>query len=170
LVAETIFDIPTGLGGSNLAAVFQERAAFSRAGIKRPDVLVLDNAIASHDAESRRKTRGALRELLPNSTLIFMEDKFENPTEYDLYIEISNGRIDGVKMKETDLVPDGGSDDLHSKLRAISGTETFAKLDGRNQRLLAFVAQWYSASAGQRIYSKDDRSDAVIFVSKGLLN
>ncbi len=31
LVAETIFDIPTGLGGSNLTAVFQERAAFSRA-------------------------------------------------------------------------------------------------------------------------------------------
>jgi ABC-type multidrug transport system fused ATPase/permease subunit len=167
LVAETIFDLPTGLGGTNLPAVIQERAAFSRAGIKRPDVLVLDNAIASHDAESRRKTRVALRDLLPNSTLIFMEDKFENPTEYDLYLEVSNGRIDGVKKKQTDFVPDGGSDDLRQKLRAISETETFAKLDGRNQRLLAFAAQWYNAKVGQRIYSKDDRSDAVYLCVEG---
>jgi ABC-type multidrug transport system fused ATPase/permease subunit len=167
LVAETIFDIPTGLGGGKLPEVFRERAAFSRAGIKRPDVLVLDNAIASHDAESRRKTRGALRELLPNSTLIFLEDKFENPTEYDLYIEVSNGRIDGVKSQQKDLVPDGGSDDLRHKLRAISTTETFAKLDARNQRLLAFAAQWYTAKAGQQIYAKDDRSDAAYLCVEG---
>lgn len=167
LVAETIFDLPSGLGGANLAAVFQERAAFSRAGIKRPDVLVLDKAIASHDAESRRSTRSALRELLPNSTLIFMEDNFENPTEYDVYIEIANGRIDGVKMKESDLVPDGGSDDLRHKVRAISSTETFAKLDSRNQRLLAFAAQWYSAEAGQKIFSKDDRPDAAYICVQG---
>lgn len=167
LVAETIFDIPTGLGGANLPEVFQERAAFSRAGIKRPDVLVLDNAIASHDAESRRTTRRALRELLPNSTLIFMENKFENPTEYDVYIEITNGRIDGVELQETDLVPEGGSDDLRQKLQAISGTETFAKLDSRNQRLLAFAAQWYSVKAGQRVYAKDDHSDAVYLCVDG---
>lgn len=170
LVAETIFDLPTGLGGANLPAVFQERAAFSRAGIKRPDVLVLDKAIASHDAENRRQMRGALRQLLPNSTLIFMEDNFENPTEYDLYIEIKNGRIDGVQTPETDLVPDGGSDDLRQKLRAISGTETFAKLDARNQRLLAFAAQWYSAEAGQVIYSKDDRPDAAYLCVHGTAN
>jgi putative ABC transport system ATP-binding protein len=167
LVAETIFDMPTGLGGTNLPEAFRERAAFSRAGIKRPDLLVLDNAIASHDAESRRKTRVALRDLLPNSTLIFMEEKFENPTEYDIYVEIINGRINGVQAEETDLLSDGGSDDLRQKLRAISGTETFAKLSSRNQRLLAFAAQWYSAKAGQRIYAKDDQPDAVYLCVEG---
>jgi putative ABC transport system ATP-binding protein len=167
LVAETIFDIPTGLGGASLQGIFQERAAFSRAGIKRPDVLVLDKAIASHDAENRRQMRGALRELLPNSTLIFMEDKFENPTEYDLYVEIANGRIDGVQRQDVDLVPDGGSDDLRSKLRAISSTETFARLDARNQRLLAFAAQWFTAKAGEHIYSIGDKSDAVYLCVEG---
>ncbi len=167
LVAETIFDLPTGLGGANLPAIFQERAAFSRAGIKRPDILVLDKAIASHDAESRHKMRNALREILPDSTLIFMEDNFENPGEYDLYVEIKNGRIDGIQMQDNDLVPDGGSDDLRRKLRAISQTDTFAKLDSRNQRLLAFAAQWYTAKAGQRIFSRDDKADAAYLCVSG---
>ncbi|MDX1741967.1 MAG: ABC transporter ATP-binding protein/permease, partial [Ruegeria sp.] len=72
--ASTMFDLPTGLGGNNLPTVFQERAAFSRAGIKRPDILILDKALASHDSESRLRTRLRLRELLPDSIMIFMED------------------------------------------------------------------------------------------------
>ena len=70
-------------------------------------------------------------------------------------------------MKETDLLPDGGSDDLRQKVRAISNTETFAKLDSRNQRLLAFVAQWYTAKPGQKIFSKDDRPDAAYICVQG---
>ncbi|MEP1522407.1 ABC transporter transmembrane domain-containing protein [Ascidiaceihabitans sp.] len=167
LVAETIFDIPAGLAGSQLPPVFQERAAFSRAGIKKPDILVLDKALASHDADSRRKTRTALRKLMPDTTLIFMEDNFENPSEYDLFVEIKNGRIDGIQKQEIDLLPDGGSDDLRSKMREISRTETFAKLDVRNQRLLAFAARWYTAPAGQKIFSKGDVADAAWLCVKG---
>ena len=167
LVAETIFDLPTGLGGGNLPAVFQERAAFSRAGIKRPDILVLDQAIASHDADSRRTMRSALRDILPKSTLIFMEDHFENPDEYDLYVEIKDGRIDGIQRQDDDLVPDGGSDDLRRKLRAISQTDTFAKLSNRNQRLLAFAAQWYTAKPGQRIFEEGDDADAAYLCVAG---
>ena len=157
-VAETIFDIPTGLAGSQLPAVFQERAAFSRAGIKKPDIMVLDQALASHDADSRRKTRTALRELMPDTTLIFMEDNFENPSEYDLFVEIKNGRIDGIQRQDTDLVPDGGSDDLRRKLREISRTETFAKLDIRNQRLLAFArAVVHGGARGNRVHQRGRR-------------
>jgi putative ABC transport system ATP-binding protein len=57
-----MFDLPSGLGGNNLPTVFQERASFSRAGIKRPDILILDKALASHDSESRLRTRLRLRE------------------------------------------------------------------------------------------------------------
>lgn len=161
-VAETAFDIRTGLGGANLPTVFHERAAFSRAGIKRPDILVLDRALASHSAEERRLTRNALRGLLPGSTLIFLEEKFENPDAYDLFVEVRDGRIDGVQSNE-----DEDGDDLNRKLRVIARTELFAGLNGRNQRLLAFAAQWYEASAGQRIFSMYERPDAAYLCISG---
>ena len=104
--AAIIYDLPSGLGGNNLPTVFQERAAFSRAGIKRPDVLILDKALASHDSESRLRTRLKLRELLPDSIMIFMEDHFAHPEAYDLFVEIKDGRIDGVSR--TSIVHEEG--------------------------------------------------------------
>ncbi|MEL6564167.1 MAG: ABC transporter transmembrane domain-containing protein [Pseudomonadota bacterium] len=162
-VAETIFDLPTGIGGTNLPTVFHERAAFSRAGIKRPDIMVLDRALASHDSDLRDRTRGALRELLPDSTLIFLEERFEDPDAYDLFVEIEDGRIDGVQIHEDDEE----SDDLNRKLRAISRTELFAGLNTRNQRLLAFAAQWYRAEPGQRVFSMGDKPDAAYLCVAG---
>ena len=74
---------------------------------KRPDILILDKALASHDSESRLRTRLRLRELLPDSIMIFMEDHFAHPEAYDLFVEIKDGRIDGVSRTQTRL--EGGA-------------------------------------------------------------
>lgn len=167
--ASTLYDLPTGLGGNNLPTVFQERAAFSRAGIKRPDILILDKALASHDSQSRLRTRLRLRELLPDSIMIFMEDHFAHPEAYDLFIEIKDGRIDGVSRTQA-RHEDGASADLSRKLQIISSTELFSGLDARNQRLLAFSAQWYEAAAGQMIFSRGQAPDAAYLCIKGQAN
>ena len=167
--AAIIYDLPSGLGGNNLPTVFQERAAFSRAGIKRPDILVLDKVLASHDSESRLRTRLKLRELLPDSIMIFMEDHFAHPEAYDLFVEIKDGRIDGVSRTQTEA-EEGATADLSRKLKIISSTELFSKLDGRNQRLLAFSAQWYEAAAGQTIFARGEAPDAAYLCISGQAN
>ncbi len=166
-VAETVLDARIGLGGANMGDLFRERAAFSRAGIKRPDILILDQALASHDVKARKRTRARLEELLPTTTLIFLEDSFENPEAYDMYVEIQNGRINGSSELEESDEGSTGSDDLRRKIRAISRTELFGNLDARNQRLLAFAAQWYAAPKGKRIFSMGERADAAYLCLSG---
>ncbi|MFC3613288.1 ABC transporter transmembrane domain-containing protein [Lutimaribacter marinistellae] len=166
-VASIIYDLPSGLGGTNLPTVFQERAAFSRAGIKRPDILVLDRALASHDSKSRLRTREKLRELLPNSIMIFMEDKFGHPENYDLFVEIRDGRIDGVQRSLLEVSEPGAAADLARKQRIIAETELFSGLNVRNQRLLAFSAQWYEVAAGQVIFSQGQPADAAYLCLEG---
>lgn len=164
--AAIIYDLPSGLGGNNLPTVFQERAAFSRAGIKRPDVLILDQALASHDSESRLRTRLKLRELLPDSIMIFMEDRFAHPEAYDLFIEIKDGRIDGIS-KTRMYEEEDETADLSRKLKIISSTELFSGIDGRNQRLLAFSAKWYEATPGQVIFARGQSPDAAYLCVSG---
>ena len=166
-VAETVLDIRTGLGGSNLANIFQERAAFSRAGIKRPDIMILDTALASHDSATRSRTRSKLQELLPNTTMFFLEEDFKNPQAYDIFVEIKNGRIDGLSDTEEPEENESGSDDLRRKIRVISRTELFANLDARSQRLLAFAAQWYSVPAGKQVFAIGERADAAYLCLSG---
>ena len=166
-VAEIMYDMPSGLGGTKLPTIIQERAAFSRASIKRPDILILDKALASHDSESRAATRMRLRRLLPETTMIFMEDSFANPDNYDLFIEIKEGRIDGVSLGQSQ-VPDGpGAADLRRKQSLIAQTALFGGLDARNQRLLAFSAQWFDAEKGRVIFRENERADAIYLCLEG---
>ncbi|WP_417809036.1 cyclic nucleotide-binding domain-containing protein [Sulfitobacter pacificus] len=151
-----------------MPAVFQQRAAFGRAVIKRPDVLVLNQLLVGKDAEAQARIRDRLRVLLPETTQIYINDTFAAPQDFDMHVAINNGQIDGVETADQLDQADSGSDDLRRKLRIISRNDLFASLDRRNQRLLAFAAQWYTAEAGQRIFSAGERADAVYLCLSGL--
>lgn len=166
-LALILYDLPTGLGGSLLEPVFQERAAFTRAAIKRPDILILDKVLASHTAENRLRTREKLRDLMPQTTMIFMEDTIQHPERYDLYVEIRDGRIDGVERRPLGSPEGAAAADFSAKFDIIAATELFSQLDARNQRLLAFSAGWHEVPAGEMVFSHGDSGDAVYLCLSG---
>ena len=168
LVSIVLFDIRTTIGGANLPAVFQERAAFGRAAIKRPNVLVFDQLLSDVDAEAQAEIRDKLSDLLPDTTQIYLSDKFSNPDDFDLHVEVRNGRIDGLAEGELPDDDDSISDDLRRKLRIINSAELFANLDARSQRLLAFSGQWFTVKAGTRVFSEGERADAAYLCLEGL--
>ncbi|MCX7558069.1 ABC transporter transmembrane domain-containing protein [Sulfitobacter sp. F26204] len=166
-VSQNLFDVPTAIGGTNLPAAFQQRAAFGRAAIKRPDVLVLNQLLVGKDVKAQAQVRNQLSELLPQTTQIYINDTFAAPQDFDLHVEIKNGQINGVETSDQFEYEDPASNDLRRKLQIISENELFASLDRRSQRLLAFAAQWYTAEAGQRIFSAAERPDAAYLCLSG---
>ena len=166
-VALNVFDLPVSIGGSNIAMMFQERAGFSRAAMKRPDILILNQSLAGHDAESLQRLRDKVSELLPETTQIYMDSSFANPDDFDMYIKIRGGRIDGLAQVDVPSQDDSISDDLRRKLRIIARNDLFGNLDPRNQRLLAFAAQWYTVAQGEMVFAQDQRPDAVYLCLSG---
>ncbi|WP_374015464.1 ABC transporter transmembrane domain-containing protein [Phaeobacter sp. A36a-5a] len=166
-LALILYDLPAGLGGAALEPVFQERAAFTRAAIKRPDVLILDRALASYDSASRLKSRERLAELMPNTTMLFLEDQFNHPERYDIFVKIQNGRIDGVEGGLTDPMENAARNDLGKRLELIQSTDLFSKLDARNQRLLAFSARWHDVAKGDYVFRFGESGDAVFLCLTG---
>ncbi|MFS4581413.1 ABC transporter transmembrane domain-containing protein [Phaeobacter sp. C3_T13_0] len=169
-LALILYDLPTGLGGAALEPVFQERAAFTRAAIKRPDILILDRALASHDSASRLQSRERLAKLMPNATMLFLEDQFNHPERYDLFVKIQNGRIDGVEGELTEPMEKAARNDLSKRLELIQSTELFSKLDSRNQRLLAFSARWHDVANGEHVFRYGESGDAVFLCLSGKAN
>jgi len=166
-VAINALNFPTTLGGTNMPALFQERMSFARAAIKRPDVLIMNHSLAGHDAASLGRLRNQLSELLPEMTQIYLESHFDSPSDFDMSIEIRGGRVDGVAQIDTPSQEDTISDDLKRKLRIIARNELFNNLDPRNQRLLAFAAQWISIEKGGQIFAMGQRPDAVYLCLSG---
>ncbi|GGH23633.1 Cyclic nucleotide-binding domain-containing protein [Cribrihabitans marinus] len=155
-VIELIYDIPVALGGQNLPAIFAEPLAFTRATIKKPDILILDKALASFGMETQVSLFKNLRKLLPETTMIYLDDTFRTPDVFDRFIEIRQGRIVSDKMPETEETDGAASADLARKLRALEQTPLFSGLDRRQLRLLAFGARWFEAEAGETVFLKDD--------------
>lgn len=169
LVVELIFELPLTLGGANLPAVFAEPLALSRATIKRPDILIMDSALASFGQDTQIAMFKGLRALLPDTTLIYLNASFETPEVFDLYVELVQGRIvSGAEPVEEDVADSTASADLSRKLKALQQTELFSGLNRRELRLLAFGARWYEAPAGEYVFRKDDNaSDGAYMVLEG---
>ena len=168
LVIELIYDVPVSLGGQNLPASLAEPMAFTRATIKKPDVLVLEDALASFDMDTQIAVFKNLRELLPDTTVVYLNDQFQNPDVFDLFVEIRQGRVVSDQAP-SDAESDGAaSADLARKLRALEQTPLFSGLDRRQLRLLAFGARWYQAQANEIVFLKDDQpTDGAYMIIEG---
>ena len=167
-IAGLIYDVPTGLGGTNLPPLFAERLAFIRATIKRPDILILDHALASYGKNVRATAAKKLRELIPEATLIFLDDKFEHPENFDVYVELKHGRIKDGETDGIELGDNIASADLLKKLRALATTDLFSGMDRKQLRLLAFSARWVTFPAGEYIFRRgDDAADGAYLVLSG---
>ena len=111
--------------------------------------------------------RDRISDLMPDTTKIFIEREFTNPRNYDLFVEIADGRIDGATRREETEDSDA-SQDLNRKIAALARTDLFRTLSRSQLRLLAFGSQWYEAEPGRKIFSAGEKADAAYLCIKGL--
>ena len=110
----------------------------------------------SYDFETQVAVHKNLRKLLPETTLIYLNDGFENTEVFDVFFELRQGRLVS-EGGEVDVVEDSAaSADLARKLRALEQIDLFSGLNRKQLRLLAFGARWYSAKPGEVVFLKDD--------------
>ncbi len=163
-VLRLIFDVPISLGGANLPATFAEILAVSRAVIKVPDIVVLDQVMASFPEASRVETVKTLRRELPHATMIYLAAQPEPGLEADMTLEIVQGRLTGMAQSEHSSETGDVSADLARKVAALEQTDMFSGLDRKQLRLLAFGARWYEAAAGDYVFYKNDPPDDGAFM------
>ncbi len=163
-VLRLVFDVPIALGGANLPAAFAEPLAVSRAVIKRPDIIILDCPMVSFAAATRAKTINTLRSEFPATTIVHLAPELENDVEYDMTLELDQGRITGAETTSSGGVDGDVAADLARKLQALEKTALFSGLDRKQLRLLAFGARWYQAAAGHYVFHKNDPPDRGAFM------
>ncbi|ABG32563.1 cyclic nucleotide-binding domain-containing protein [Roseobacter denitrificans] len=167
-VIDLIYDMPLDLNGSNLPAVFAEALAVMRAAIKRPDILIMEQTLASYDMELRVAAHKNLRRLLPDTTMIYISDRFEDAEKFDVHLKVVQGRMQAADPVDNTPEDSAARADLQRKLRALEATDLFSGLDRRQLRLLAFGAKWFEADAGDTIFNKgDEPTDGAYMVLSG---
>lgn len=167
-IAALIGDLETTAGGTNLAPTVHERIAFLRATMRRPDILVLDHALTTFDAQDRLSIRAKVRALLPEATIVHLEPRVERPEDFDIVMEMADGRLVDTGVDPAghdDSMP--GQSDLARKIRALGRAPLFEGLARSQLRLLAFASQWFEVPAGDYVFREGEEADAAYLVTAG---
>jgi hypothetical protein len=168
-IVRVLFELPTGIAGANMPAAFNTPMAITRAAVKKPDILVFNSVLGQIEQDRQRFLIERLRSLMPDCTLVVIDEKLEHGDLFSQTIEMEDGRFsqDGVSASE-ERSDNAATADLNRKQRELGNTEMFRGLPRKQLRLLAFGAKWYSAKAGDYVFHQgDDGSDGAYLILEG---
>ena len=92
-VIEVGLDYNVGAAGKRLSAGQRQKAALVRALVKRPQLLILNNALALLDDATQRRLAERVRELMKGSALVLITDNVALAKMFDRVVIMKEGRV-----------------------------------------------------------------------------
>ena len=86
-------DTPVGHRGTRLSGGQRQRIAIARALLRKPRLLLLDEAISQLDAENEGLLRDTLRRVSASTTVLLIAHRFSTVVGADNVLVIDQGRV-----------------------------------------------------------------------------
>jgi ATP-binding cassette subfamily B protein len=109
------FETMVGERGVTLSGGQKQRAAIARALLRRPAVLILDDALASVDTYTEERILGGLRNYTTNSTTILISHRVSTVRDADQIAVLDHGRVVELGRHDELLALDGYYAGLYQK-------------------------------------------------------
>ena len=152
-----------GVSGQRLPATARHGIAVSRMLIKRPEVMIFHDALAPFSETERASVRTNIRELLPESTMIWIDRSIADRTEFDLVLELDDS---GAVREQIALeVEDAGATD--NVLAIIGGSSICGRLDAARQQVVAENSAFVNVATGEFVYHAGDTARHAYIVLEG---
>ncbi|MBT3906694.1 MAG: cyclic nucleotide-binding domain-containing protein [Rhodospirillaceae bacterium] len=170
-----------GIGGKRLPLAMRQLIALARSIVKKPEILIVNDALNAHARESADEIRRAVFDLLPETTLIWMASETPNIAEFDQVLVLRQGRIverlieqvsgeqQAVALDESEeaATPEEGPTILDAETEALAEVPLFSAMDRTQLKLLAFSAQRVTFVPGEEVFHQGAQAFAAYVVLEG---
>jgi ATP-binding cassette subfamily B protein len=109
------FETMVGERGVTLSGGQKQRAAIARALLRKPSILILDDALASVDTYTEERILGGLRNYIQNSTTILISHRVSTVRNADQIAVLDHGKIVELGRHDELLARDGYYAGLYQK-------------------------------------------------------
>ncbi len=162
----TGFDV--GVSGSKLSHADKQKVALARSIIKRPDILVNNDALSSMDREAQARIQRNIFELLPETTFIYFFSEMPEGSEFKQILSMREGRIveryvddhmevmepaaaDSEEVKVVEPEDGASSVIVNKEAAALASIPLFSSISTKHLKLLAFSSKRINFEQGQNL-------------------
>jgi putative ABC transport system ATP-binding protein len=167
----TSFDV--GVGGSKISQEDRQKVALARALIKRPDILVYNDALSSLDGETQTRIRQNIFNLLSDTTCVIFFSEMPDASEFKQVLTIRDGVIAEryVDNQREDLMPvvseteheetsaeeeEASPLTVKEEAAALANIPLFSAISPNHLKLLAFSSQRINFDEGQNLIDQGE--------------
>lgn len=173
-------DFTVGIGGRRIPLAARQSVALLRSIVKRPEILVINEALSAHDRETRDRIRGKLFDLLPDTTIIWIDSEMPEASAFDQILVVRNGRIEERISEQAPATQidsaspeqdtgDGGTI-LNAEISALAQVPLFSEMDASQLKLLAFTSERLTYTKGEDLFHQGDAGTAAYVILEGAVD
>ncbi len=178
-IAAVGLDSDVGIGGKRLSMAQRQKLSLARCLIKRPQMLIVNKALASLDKPSQQEIFNSVKTEMAGRGLVWVEDQIEDATQYDNILMIDQGKVssgaDAARPAGLDeAAPSDGAEaaqtSLNREAHLLAGIPFFAGMDRSRLKLLAFASDEINLAAGETLFWQGSKGETAYVVLSGEMN
>ena len=174
-------DYQVGMGGTRLSVVQRQKIALARCLVKRPDILIMSDALSTLDLLEQEDILLGIKEEMKGRSLILFESDETHRREFEKVLMMDQGRITHHhQLTGSEPPPEGailaGEDTQDASHHTVNLNEIVAMLMeipmfrgiGRSKlKLLAFASERKHFEQGQEVFHQGDSGNHAFVVMEG---
>lgn len=172
-------DTEVGIGGQRLTTAARQGLALARSLIKRPAILIINNALAAFDREAVDRIRRNIFELLPNTTFVWLDSETPKADDFDEVLVLRDGRIESRIVDATEQVIEAAAREagaeagaaapmaIEAEAAALAKVPMFRDIRSSNLKLLAFGSKRVTFETGESLFHQGDQGNAAYVILSG---
>lgn len=181
-ILEVGLDFNVGIAGKRLSTVQRQKLAIARSLIKRPQIMVVNEATAALDGVARKAVFRAIKDSMKDRGLIWVNGGEAESQHFDRVLTAEGGRVKEVRTgeaaetaKEAEAVPVAGEGDrsttgLGQEAELLASIPFFAGMDRSQLKLLAFASEKQSLASEEVLFHQGDLGEKAYVVVDGTVD